>query len=193
MIKVKTADNVLTDVSEIYIKTSENALTKIAEGYQVVSVNGEKRLIPVFLSECKHDWVVVYYNPSSCVSDEYWEYQCSKCLETYTEYGEFATGHEWDPDTGSCYNCGESCIHEHYGTRTEEVTPHCTEILTQAVYCDNCGYIVGEGYVDPVGHDFDPDTGLCRRCGESRPTCECYDQIPDESGQVCLNCGGFIA
>lgn len=165
MIKIKTANNTLTDIGEVYVKTSPTTLAKIAEGYQVVSVNGAKRLIPIFLSECKHNYEIsdeLSYGPS-CTEDGYNVYVCSKCGDKYSELYEYAHGHNYvdgfceycdepdpdyipdiscdhegyDPDTGMCRACGEPC--GHFSATLEDLE---TYWVDESGYCTTCGYRV---------------------------------------------------
>lgn len=198
MIKIKTDSNSLKEIKGVRVKTAFNALTKVAKGYQIVSVNGVPTLIPVFLSECKHDWQISDERSwgASCTEDGYNVWICSKCGEEYSEISEVALGHEYAE--GFCIHCGEECHHEGYDTYLEDVTPHCTEALVQNVYCCNCGGIVGEGYVEPTGeHEYDSDDhGHCNHCGVPNWTCECgYDHgdfTEDGYGNwICDRCGGL--
>lgn len=199
MIKVKTTNNTLTDIGEIYVKTSPTTLAKIAEGYQVVSVNGAKRLIPVFLSECKHNYVIsdeLSYG-ASCTEDGLNVYVCTKCGESYSETGESAYGHNYVD--GICKNCGD-CLYHGEETVCEEINH-----FNHAVICSCCGGKLGteEHFVDHYdstggshvavcvcGFEFDPEpcdwdseTGTCRGCGAS-----CDHPETDDNG-YCTTCG----
>ena len=183
MITVKTADNKLTDIAELHIKTSANAMTKIAEGYQVVSVNGARRLIPVFLSECKHNYVIsdeLSYG-ASCTEDGLNVYVCTKCGESYSETGESAYGHNYVD--GFCENCGDCLYHG------EETV--CVEINSwyHAVVCSHCGAEIateGHGVSDYVSNG-----------GSHYAVCACgmqYDAEPceDDGTGKCSVCYGLL-
>ena len=212
MITVKTADNKLTEIAEVHTKTAANALTKIAEGYQVVSVNGEKRLIPVFLSECKHNYVIsdeLSYG-ASCTEDGLNVYVCTKCGEKLFETGEGAWGHNYVD--GVCTNC-EHCLYH-----GEETVFTKYDHLKHAINCARCGkelgfdghfidhyrYVGSGGTRVPVcicGFEFDPEpyepepeehehnwdanTGTCS-CGES-----CDHPEVDEG--FCTTCGYCVS
>ena len=146
MITVKTADNKLTEIAEVHTKTAANALTKIAEGYQVVSVNGAKRLIPVFLSECKHNYVIsdeLSYG-ASCTEDGLNVYVCTKCGERYSETGESAYGHNYVD--GICTNC-EDCLYH-----GEETSFTKYDHFRHKVTCKCCGRELG--YEDHYTYDY---------------------------------------
>lgn len=205
MIKIKTANNTLTDIGEVYVKTSPTTLAKIAEGYQVVSVNGAKRLIPVFLSECKHNYVIsdeLSYG-ASCTEDGLNVYVCTKCGERYSETGESAYGHNYvDGVCTSCEDClyhGEETAFTKYDHLKHVVTCSCCgrELRFEGHSVDHYKY-VGESTRVPVcvcGFEFDPEpyepephehnwdanTGTCS-CGES-----CDHPEVDEG--YCTTCG----
>lgn len=138
MITVKTANNTLTDIAETDVKTSANALTKIAEGYQVVSVNGVPALIPVFLSECKHDDEIIDIVYGDCINEGYVTYKCTKCERTYTEYtGNDSTAHSYNSETGHCVLCEEPC--GHFSVSLEDLEKYWVD---ESGCCKYCGYRV---------------------------------------------------
>ena len=138
MIKIKTAENTMTDIAEVHVKTAANALTKIAEGYQVVSVNGAKRLIPVFLSACKHNWEKIGFMGGDCTNEGYEEYKCTKCGETYTvNLGTDQTAHSYDSETGHCVLCKDPC--GHFSASLEALEKYWVD---ESGCCKYCGYRV---------------------------------------------------
>lgn len=182
MITVKTAENTLTDIGEVYVKTAADKLTKIAEGYQVVSVNGEKRLIPVFLSGCKHNYVIsdeLSYG-ASCTEDGLNVYVCTKCGESYSETGESAYGHNYVDDI--CQNCGD-CLHHFDETVYVKVSS-----FYHSPSCAHCGE-VGSSLVEH-GVDHYEDNGSTRV-----PVCICGfefdpEPVPEEPDEhECIDDG----
>ena len=157
MIKIKTAEGTLTDVAGIRIKTVDGNLAKIAEGYQVVSVNGEKRLMPVFLSKCKHNYVIsdeLSYG-ASCTEDGLNVYVCTKCNDSYSETGEGAWGHTYVNDVcqhcGDCLRHGEVVNYSVYNSQKHEIT------------CDCCGGLIEyeDHYVDHYDVDGTTEVPVC--------------------------------
>lgn len=187
MIKVKTAGNTLVDISEVHVKTTGNKLTKIAEGYQVVSVNGEKRLIPVFLSECKHAWEETEYSSATCNSTEYWKYTCTKCGEEKYEYGESSNEayHEYVEDEG-------------------RIEPTCQGPGVTSFTCRHCGDWY-ESTLEALEHEYEVNrteggvtTYTCKNCGDeySEEEVWCTCDNPTDGGTsgpytICGNCGGI--
>lgn len=212
MLKIKTGANTLKEIKGIRVKTATNALTKVAKGYQIVTVNGVPTLIPVFLSECKHNYVISGGQSwgASCTEDGCNIYVCSKCGDSYSEPGEAARGHNYVD--GVCENCGD-CLHHFEETTYVEVSQfyhspacaHCgvvSEGILEEHSLDHYEY-VGDGTIrvpvcicgfefdpepcEPEPCDWDSETGTCRGCGAS-----CDHPETDDNG-YCTTCGYCVS
>lgn len=128
--------------------------------------------------DCEHSWVYSQKVDATCNDYGYTLYTCSICGETKTEDYVNALGHdyEWKANnngthTGTCTRCGkqttEYCV-EYY--KDYVTSPTCEEKGYTSHICEQCGYVLVDTYVDPLGHNYvwtnngdGTCTGICTR------------------------------
>ena len=190
MIKVKTTNNTLVDIADVYVKTGTNVLTKIKEGYQVVEENGVRVLTPIYTSECSHNYVAIESHDPTCTEDGYTIYQCTKCGDTYTESGEPAHGHSYEYVSHQaagyhewhCTECGES------GTDScwdyENGFCICGTDLSM-IHQDGADMCYDTSYVPNAGGTH---TVYCE-CGRKLRTENCDADVEENGYTYCSKCG----
>ena len=160
MIRIKTAENALTNIGEAHVKTDERTLTKIKEGYQVVSVNGVKALTLVFAN------IVIPEEPDDheCVDSGNGYCECGQCMRHFDEtvYVEINSFYH----SPSCAHCGHvnEGILEGHETYEYIVNPGGT---TRVPVCI-CGFGFDPEPVpeEPDEHEcIDDGIGYCTVCG----------------------------
>ena len=97
---------------------------------------------------------------------------------------EFYEGNEG----GDAYDC------PHENTYTDRQAPSCTAGGYTFIYCNDCGRLLSEKYLDPYGHRF--DNGACKYCGVTEEEAGiCKEHVDYDMNGWCDKCGtevGFI-
>lgn len=189
MIKIKTTNNTLTDIGEVYVKTSPTTLAKISAIYVKTTANALERiyssapppLVAPTITNVYSEGSVVYieYTPNSNGDvvelrfDEYAWNGAHTCSSSWTPAEEYAQG------GFNAYGCTETiCVHarsvrdSEYSDETSheyylglsDHTPWYTSNNDgkHYIHCDVCGEDLGEGYC--MDHDYNGD-GHCDHCG----------------------------
>lgn len=141
----------------------------------------------------KHRWELEYIDTSysSCLEDAVGHYICSYCNSEKddTVPGTAMGGHDWSNKDGICAwdNCRYECPHDGEIGIIPEVKPTCLEEgFAEGTYCKICNKTLEREWKDRLWHDWDPDTGKCKRTG-----CDvvCTHEMWNSDEGTCYECG----
>lgn len=191
MIKVKTAENTLTNIAEVYAKTSAGVLAPIAEVYQVVEQDGKKVLEKVYSSAppaltpptitdvySEGSTVYVKYEPNAngdAVEFRFDEYAANgtqthvgtwRDSEVFGAYGCTEYVHVYARSVRDGENSDETFYEYYLGMSDHSLHYTSNNDGVHYIRCDVCGEDLGEGYC--MDHDKNGD-GVCDLCGGEAP------------------------
>lgn len=127
--------------------------------------------------------------PATCTKPQEKLYKCKNCDETKVVVEGEPLGHDFDKDTHICKNCDLfECADGHKIVETGKLDPTCTEDgHTSGEICSVCGYVQkAEEKIPALGHEFDTETGECKRCG--KVGCDEGHHKPDQMKEIPATC-----